>query len=269
MRQSALFDVDKKRQADSTFFVVGALFITREIDVALADTSHATIDAEARCVSLQLPVSNKGPRAVGCIRTLGCSCRNDEQVVSTCRYHAVVAQLALPSSFRPPTVGRSPAVPFKHETRGEQGCGCPAAHEHGQGLRWDDTLERRGMSSRRTLASSLELSDLQHEVLKWATIGSVRLAAETVLRFHAGHNDHQLEFFFSIFSGRSEEDPVTVPSCRHLVVQTAWLCRSTAELACGILLDLKTKCYEKWSERTLFVEPIINDIWGPGVLTQM
>ena len=31
---------------------------------------------------------------------------------------------------------------------------------------------------------------------------------------------------------------------------------------------VNTKWYEKWSERTLFVDPIINDVRGPGVLTR-
>ena len=51
------------------------------------------------------------------------------------------------------------------------------------------------------------------------------------------------------------------------------------ELAHGILLDQKllrmcvraafvnTKRYETWWERTLFVDPIVNDVCGPNVLT--
>ena len=65
------------------------------------------------------------------------------------------------------------------------------------------------------------------------------------------------------------------------VVQSARLGRSTMEFASGIFLDRKflyrcvhaafvnTNLCREWSERTLFVDPIINEIWGPGMLTQM
>ena len=51
------------------------------------------------------------------------------------------------------------------------------------------------------------------------------------------------------------------------------------EYVCGILLDEKflyrsvhaafvnTKWYEAWLERTLLLDPIIFDMWGPGVLS--
>ena len=63
--------------------------------------------------------------------------------------------------------------------------------------------------------------------------------------------------------------------------QKAWLCWATMEFAYGILLDQKflyrcvhaslvnTKWYETWSERTLFVDSIINDVQGLWVLTRM
>ena len=83
-RQSAPFNMD------NCSFVCPA-----EIEVAFA-VSHVTIDNEARCVSLRLLLpQRKTSRAVGCICTLRCSCRNDEQVASTCPYHVVVVQLAL------------------------------------------------------------------------------------------------------------------------------------------------------------------------------
>ena len=59
------------------------------------------------------------------------------------------------------------------------------------------------------------------------------------------------------------------------------LYRSTMEFAYDIMLDQKflyrsvhaafvnTKWYETWSERTLFVDPIIYDVQGPGVLSRM
>ena len=58
-----------------------------------------------------------------------------------------------------------------------------------------------------------------------------------------------------------------------------FLCRSTMEHVYGILLDEKflyrsvhaafvnTKWYEAWLERTLLLDPIIFDMWGPGVLS--
>ena len=73
----------------------------------------------------------------------------------------------------------------------------------------------------------------------------------------------------------------TLNNSRQLVVQTAWLCRATTELAYGILLDQKflcrsvhaafvnTKWYETWSGRTLFVDPIINDVQRLCVLIRM
>ena len=68
----------------------------------------------------------------------------------------------------------------------------------------------------------------------------------------------------------------TLNNSRHLVVQTAWLRRSTMELAFGILLDQKFlyRCMDApfvetkaFSQRTLFVDPIINDVQGLCVHT--
>ena len=69
--------------------------------------------------------------------------------------------------------------------------------------------------------------------------------------------------------------------------QPFFLCRSTMEHVHGILLEhvygilldekflyrsahaafVNTKWYEAWLERTLLLDPIIFDIWNPGVLS--
>ena len=86
-------------------------------------------------------VSKKDPEAVGCIRTHS---RNDEEVASTSLYHAEVAQLArLQVHFGHALSDDLPLVPWS----------TAATHQHGQGLRWHDTLERRGVPSWEALAS--------------------------------------------------------------------------------------------------------------------
>ena len=71
-----------------------------------------------------------------------------------------------------------------------------------------------------------------------------------------------------------------IKSNRHLLVQTAWFVLIHNGRS-PILLDQKflyrpvhaafvnTKCFEKWSERTLFVDPIIHDVQETGALSRM
>ena len=68
---------------------------------------------------------------------------------------------AVSAAAAAPVVGRSTALPFEHGTRGGDGCGRSATHQHGQGLRWDDTLNRRSMPFSGPRFASLELNDLR------------------------------------------------------------------------------------------------------------
>ena len=107
-RQSAPFDLDKAlavaaglataRAAPvgwSHLLVVGVSFIMREIELAFVLVAHARLDGKARTISLQLPVSKRDPRAIGCTRSLACSCGGTAAVRPDCPYHAVAAQLGL------------------------------------------------------------------------------------------------------------------------------------------------------------------------------
>ena len=110
--------------------------IMQEIEVAFAVTSHFTIDTEAQCVSFTASYLN---RAVGCSRTF------NEQVASTCPYHAVIAQLALLCvHFGHPLSDDLPLFPFEHGTLTRLWASSSSATRQ----RWDDALEQWGMSSR-------------------------------------------------------------------------------------------------------------------------
>ena len=63
-------------------------FVMREIDLTLAVTSRVTIDDEARCASLQLPVSKRETPS-------GLYLHSQLQLWRTCPHHAVLANRAL------------------------------------------------------------------------------------------------------------------------------------------------------------------------------
>ena len=109
-RQSAPFNLDRAvdicRQSDSLLLpsgapvgwehlVLGTYFVMREIELALARVSHLRIDKSVASCTLQLPVSKKDPRALGCERTWQCLCRQGKGVRPDCPFHAAVSQLDL------------------------------------------------------------------------------------------------------------------------------------------------------------------------------
>ena len=93
-----------------------------------------------------------------------------------------------------------------------------------------------------------------------------------------------LAFFFDARTVTSTDDVGgtminTALSSRCSGPNSRFLCRSTMEHVHGMLLDEKflyrsvhaafvnTKWYEAWLERTLLLDPIIFDMWSPGVLS--
>jgi len=105
-RQSAPFDFNKALAAAADvaavkgapvgwpqLLAVGVAFILREVELAFALVSHARLDGKARTISLQLPASKRDPRAIGCTRTLSCTCGLAAAVRPGCPYHAVASQL--------------------------------------------------------------------------------------------------------------------------------------------------------------------------------
>ena len=132
-RQNAPFELDKAVKVAGgapfgrmPFLVVCVSFIMREIEATFAATRY---DRQRDAVCLAAPPCFKetSQRRASC-EHLSIPCSGGAARPSPC-------------SVRPPFVGRSTALPCEHGTRGGQGCGRPATHQHGQGLRWDDTLE--------------------------------------------------------------------------------------------------------------------------------
>ena len=75
--------------------VIGTAFIMREIEMAYALAAHVTLDKKAGKITLQLPVSKKDPRSIGCQRSWACLCGKKPGSRSDCPYHAGSKQLAL------------------------------------------------------------------------------------------------------------------------------------------------------------------------------
>ena len=105
-RQSAPFDFNKALAAAADvaavkgapvgwpqLLAVGVAFILREVELAFALVAHARLDGKTRKTSLQLPVSKRDPKAIGCTRTLSCTCGVEAAVRPDCPYHAVALQL--------------------------------------------------------------------------------------------------------------------------------------------------------------------------------
>ena len=74
--------------------VIGVFFIMREIELAGALAAHVTLDAEARRITLKLPVSKTDVRAVGCTRSWTCLCAGAAPRAD-CPFCAGTAQLVL------------------------------------------------------------------------------------------------------------------------------------------------------------------------------
>ena len=74
------------------FIVVGAFFMTREIEISCAGRCHVFEDEDNLEVTWSLPVSKCDPRAIGTTRTWGCVCSGD--MSQACPYHSMRSQLA-------------------------------------------------------------------------------------------------------------------------------------------------------------------------------
>lgn len=107
-RQAAPFDLDRALEvADevpqqatgpigwANLLATGVGFIMREIEVSFALVRHVSFDIAKRTVVLQLPVSKKDPRAIGCSRALQCMCRGPQERRKDCVHCAIVAQIEL------------------------------------------------------------------------------------------------------------------------------------------------------------------------------
>ena len=107
-RQAAPFDLDRAlavadqvpRQIAGpigwqSLLAVGVGFIMREIEVAFARVRHLTFDTANRTVVLQLPATKKDPRAIGCSRSMVCTCRPPAERRADCVYCAAWSQAAL------------------------------------------------------------------------------------------------------------------------------------------------------------------------------
>jgi hypothetical protein len=80
------------------FLVTATYFIMREIEVANSKVEHVTVLHRERKVQLLLPVSKKDPRAVGCLRSWQCLCKQGAAAAEArhdCPFHAITGQLAL------------------------------------------------------------------------------------------------------------------------------------------------------------------------------
>ena len=51
--------------------VMGTMFMTREIEIALAERSHISVDKKQQLITWRLPVSKTDPQAIGCSRSWG------------------------------------------------------------------------------------------------------------------------------------------------------------------------------------------------------
>ena len=51
--------------------VMGTMFMTREIEIALAERSHISVDKKQQLITWRLPDSKTDPQAIGCSRSWG------------------------------------------------------------------------------------------------------------------------------------------------------------------------------------------------------
>ena len=72
-------------------FVIGAMWILREIELSFSLVSDIVVDKSALEVSWHLPASKTDPQAKGCWRTLGCCCTPSYDF--PCPYHYMVGHL--------------------------------------------------------------------------------------------------------------------------------------------------------------------------------
>ena len=73
------------------FIIVGAFFLTREIEIACAKSTHVEMDHMNMEVQWTLPVSKNDPRAIGASRTWGCTCAGD--LTRVCPFHSMARHL--------------------------------------------------------------------------------------------------------------------------------------------------------------------------------
>ena len=81
--------------------VMATMFLTREVEVAMAERSHVVADHEEKTISWLLPVSKTDYKALGCRRSWGCSCTSSSS--TGCVYHTMSDHLNfLSGRFGPP-----------------------------------------------------------------------------------------------------------------------------------------------------------------------
>ena len=67
--------------------------MNRELEVALTERKHVTIDHEANTIPFLLPVSKNDPEAMGCSRAWPCVCSDVGDIFRGCPYHVIVDHL--------------------------------------------------------------------------------------------------------------------------------------------------------------------------------
>ena len=87
--------------------VMGTLFLTRELEAALAQRNHLTMNHRDFVVTWLLPVTKTDPEARGCKRSWPCVCDDLGTPFKGCPYHQMVPRLELLSErFGPPVEER-------------------------------------------------------------------------------------------------------------------------------------------------------------------